>query len=124
MTTNGFTEPIATEEGHQQGRRAACEGSNASQAFLSAALPKQMDTTIPSDRGPLPAHHFCFSDERPTLRLVEQCLSNCLRVSQWMARIPNPTKLEFFAVELRNGQMCAGPAPVSVKYKPTSPGSP
>ena len=85
LTSDGLPEPVAPQEGHNQGCRMAGEGFNSTQAVISAALPKPDDVSIPSPKCPLPASHICFSDDklfvRPSLQRAEESISHCLSVS-------------------------------------------
>ena len=78
LTCGGFPEPVAPQEGHNKGCRMAGEGFNSTQAVVSAAMPKPDDVRIPSPRGPLPASHICFSDDRlfvrPSLQRAEHSI--------------------------------------------------
>ena len=128
LTSDGFPEPVAPQEGHNQGCRMAGEGFNSTQAVISAALPKPDDVRIPSPRCPLPASHICFSDDRlfvrPSLQRAEESISHCLSASRAMARIPNMLKLEFFAFRMVAGEVTAWRQTVGLTGKPTDVGSP
>ena len=128
LTSDGFPEPGAPHEGHNQGCRMAGQGFNSTQAVISAALPKPDDVSIPSPRCPLPASHICFSDDRlflrPSLQRAEESISHRLSVSRAIARISNMLKLEFFAFHLVDGEVTAGRQTVGSMGNPRTPGPP
>ena len=123
LPSDGFPEPFAPQEGHNQGCRMAGEGFNSTQAFVSAAMPKPDDVRIPSPRGPLPASHICLSHDRlfvqQSLQRAKDSISHCLSASWAMARIPNMLKLEIFAFRMAEGGATAVCQKVGLTGKPT-----
>ena len=109
LTDVGFTDPIVTEEGADQGCPAADQCFQGTQACLNTTLTTFSDISLPSTRGPLPCTRAAFSDDRiflaPSLRRLVQAVLECVQCSRAVGRVPNPHKLEFYLVRLLSGTL-------------------
>ena len=106
LTDSGFTEPIHTEEGANQGCPAADQCFQGTQACLNTTLHTFTDITLPSPRGPLPCTRAGFSYDgifiAPHLERAVHAADDCVSCSKALGRVPNPHELEFFLAEFRS----------------------
>ena len=107
LTDVGFTAPIVTQEGANQGCAAADQCFQGTQACLNTTMRHYADVGLPSMRGPLPCTRASFSDDRiflaPSMRRLLQAIMDCVHCSRAVGRTPNPHKLEFTLVSLQAG---------------------
>ena len=104
LTDVGFTDPIVTREGADQGCPAADQCFQGTQACLNTTMTVYCDVSLPSPRGPLPCSRAGFSDDRiftaPSLCRVVQAVTECIQRSRAVGRVPNPGKLEYYLVSM------------------------
>ena len=122
LTSDGFRQPVSPEEGHNQVCCMPGEGFNPTKAVVSAAIPKPDDVRIPSSRGPPPASHICFSDDRLFVRPSLQRAVACRHPEPWPAH--NMLRLESSAFRMAVGEVSAWRQTVGLTDKPTDVGSP
>ena len=107
LTDVGFTAPIVTQEGANQGCAAADQCFQGTQACLNTTMRHYADVGLPSMRGPLPCTRASFSDDRiflaPSMRRLLQAIMDCVHCSRAVGRTPHPHKLEFTLVSLQAG---------------------